>query len=205
MDLGGIAGRRNDRDRDARQPAGRSIACVIADLGRRGCGAGAGAGRLRGKCPDLARSPRRGTARAGCGVALGRLFGTDQGCRRSACERHLGAGADARALCLGAGRAGGDVLGAVGVSLRCTDRFDAHPDGGRACCRRRAGIVVLGETVQTGGFRLFALAAAVLVMVAATAALARSEAAATGSPVEADPDHPANRSEQSAGGLGARR
>ncbi len=51
------------------------------------------------------------------------------------------------------------------------------------------GIVVLGETLQTGGVRLLFLVMAVLVMVVATAALARSQAAVTGPPSEADVDH----------------
>ncbi len=50
------------------------------------------------------------------------------------------------------------------------------------------GIVVLGETLQTGGFRLVVLLAAVLTMVVATAALARSEAAASGPQTKPDLD-----------------
>lgn len=50
------------------------------------------------------------------------------------------------------------------------------------------GIVVLGETLQTGGIGLVVLIAAVLAMVVATAALARSQAAASGPPAEPDLD-----------------
>lgn len=66
------------------------------------------------------------------------------------------------------------------------------------------GIVVLGETLQTGEYRLFALVAAFLVVVAATAALARSEAVATGSPKDSD-RRSAQSSEPSVPRLGARR
>lgn len=66
------------------------------------------------------------------------------------------------------------------------------------------GIVVLGETLQTGEYRLFALVAAFLAVVAATAALARSEAVATGSPKDSD-RRSAQSSEPSVPRLGARR
>jgi drug/metabolite transporter (DMT)-like permease len=54
------------------------------------------------------------------------------------------------------------------------------------------GVVVLGETVHTGNTGLIVLAAAVLVMVAATAALARDAAVAT-QPPEVDPARDAIR------------
>ena len=69
--------------------AGRSNAS-LRDLGRRGGGAGAAAGRVPGGRPHLGRCAGRGAVRLRLGHAVGNLRGAHQGRRASTGRRRLG-------------------------------------------------------------------------------------------------------------------
>ena len=72
------------------------------------------------------------------------------------------------------------AAGAVGVSRRRSDRVDADPGQvSQPLVAAVLGVVVLGETLDTGRAGAVALVVAVVVMTAATIALAREDAEAT--------------------------
>jgi hypothetical protein len=73
----------------------------------------------------------------------------------------------------------------VGVPGRALDRVDAHPADATAGGGGGAGVVVLGEALNTGRAGIIALVTAALVMTAAIVKLPHVEAVATRNGVEA--------------------
>ena len=184
MDMGGAARRGGRGDRDRRQSDRRALPGVVRDVDGGDRRARARAGAVRGGRADVVRPRQRGAA----GVVSGALWGVFAVLTKGVVDRlDDGLWALLRtpelyvwALVAIAGTAWQQSsfrAGALTASL--PTMTVAEPVVGSVL-----GIVVLGETLRPGDAGWLTLIVAVAVMVVATAALARGEAAgATEQPV----------------------
>jgi hypothetical protein len=176
VDMGALLARgRGDRDR--RQSDRRAFPGVVRDVDGGDRRAQARPRAVRGGRADLVRTRQRGAAGTGVRRAVGRVRGADQGV-----VDRLDDGLWALLRPeprLGTGRhCGHRPGGAVVVPGRRPDRRPCQShDRRRASGRVVLGIVVLGETLRPGDAGWLTLSVAVAVMLLATVALARGEAA----------------------------
>ena len=182
MGLGRAADGGGDRDRHGRQPAARPFACVASDLGRRGGGAGAAADRVRRGRADL-RIWGGALAAVLFAFVSGSLWGVFAVLTKGAVHL-LGEGGWAlvrNPSCMpGCWSASGGFAweqaafraGALTASMPTLEIS-------QPVVAALLGVVVLGETLNTGRAGMIAIVAAALLM---TAAPRSSSPASTPSP-----------------------